>query len=334
MTKMAEVEHGQRIIDELESKVLYVSGIDKDDALSLARLSDTVLFRLFAAAGNIRDLRAGKAVDLCSIINAKSGGCSEDCKFCAQSMHSKADIEAYRLLDTGIILERARQMESLGVKRFSIVTSGREIGKRDLGRVLETYRVLRKETNLQLCASLGIIDRQTAIELRNAGVSTYHHNLETCEGYFSQICTTHTYKDRVKTMKSAREAGMDVCSGGIISMGETMEHRIDLAFELRGLGIKSVPINILNPIKGTGLEDQEVIAPLEILKTIAIFRFILPDATLRYAGGRENSLRQLVPLGYLAGINASLVGNYLTTPGSEVEQEVRMIRDVGLEVKQ
>lgn len=331
MGKLDGVKDEQRIINELESKVLDGTDIDKGDAVRLSKLSSAVIYRLFVAAGNIRDFCAGKTVDLCSIINAKSGGCSEDCRFCAQSMHSKAGIEIFGLLDSKIILERARQMESLGVKRFSIVTSGRGIGKRDLGRVLEIYRVLDKETNLRLCASLGIIDRQAAMELRNAGVSTYHHNLETCESYFSQICTTHTYKERVETMKAAREAGMEVCSGGIISMGETIEQRIELAFELRELGIKSVPINILNPIKGTGLEDQKVISPLEILKTIAIFRFILPDAMLRYAGGRENALHQLVPLGYLAGINASLVGNYLTTAGTEVEQEARMIRDVGLE---
>jgi biotin synthase len=193
-------------------------------------------------------------------------------------------------------------MESLGATRFSIVTSGRGIGSRDLERILEIYGRLRGETNLQLCASLGIIDRQVATELRAAGVSMYHHNLETAESYFPHICTTHSYEERVETVKAAQEAGLEVCSGGIISMGETTEQRLELAFTLRDLGIRSV----------------------------AIFRFILPDAMLRFAGGRENALRQLQALGYVAGINAALVGNYLTTPGGDVDSELQMIRDVGL----
>ncbi|HZD60237.1 MAG TPA: biotin synthase BioB [Anaerolineae bacterium] len=318
------------LVDMLEEKVLGGTNISREEAARLSGLDGAALYRLFTAAGTIRDLRAGRGVDLCSIINAKSGGCSEDCKFCAQSSHYHAEVEAYGLLSYDKVLERAHQMESLGATRFSIVTSGRGIGSRDLERILEIYGRLRGETNLQLCASLGIIDRQVATELRAAGVSMYHHNLETAESYFPHICTTHSYEERVETVKAAQEAGLEVCSGGIISMGETTEQRLELAFTLRDLGIRSVPINILTPISGTGLERQQVLAPLEILKTIAIFRFILPDAMLRFAGGRENALRQLQALGYVAGINAALVGNYLTTPGGDVDSELQMIRDVGL----
>ncbi|MBE0448418.1 MAG: biotin synthase BioB [Actinobacteria bacterium] len=326
-----EAGHTSHILDSLEKKVLDGAGISREEAIQLSRLGDATLYRLFAAAGNIRDVRAGKCIDLCSIINAKSGGCSEDCKFCAQSSHYHAKVEIYGLLSIEEVLERAHQMESLGVKRFSIVISGRGIGKKDLERVLEIYRCLNRETNLKLCASLGIIDRQVADKLKAVGVSMYHHNLETAESYFPHICTTHSYVERVETIRAAQEAGLEVCSGGIISMGETMDQRLELAFTLRELGIKSVPVNILNPIKGTGLEGREILPPLEILKTIAIFRFILPGAMLRFAGGRENALRQLQALGYIAGINASLIGGYLTTPGADIGQELQMIRDVGLE---
>ncbi|MBS3975597.1 MAG: biotin synthase BioB [Syntrophomonadaceae bacterium] len=320
------------LIDCLENKVLSGEDITIDEAKELAQLEGLDLYQLFAAAARIRDVRAGKNVDLCSIINAISGNCTEDCKYCAQSGHYQAQVEIYGLLDEETILARARQMEAAGAARFSLVTSGRDIAEEDFSKVLAIYRRLALETNLKLCASLGIITQEMAEELVKVGVIMYHHNLETAASYFPQICTTHTYEERVATIKAAQRAGMEVCSGGIISMGESMEQRFELAFALKELGINSVPINILHPIKGTALEGQPLLPPLEILKTIAIFRFILPEAKLRFAGGRENALGDLLALGYMAGINASLVGSYLTTSGRSVAADIKLIKDLGLVV--
>jgi len=321
-----------QMINDLEDKVLSGEDITMEEARQLTRLEGPDLYQLFAAAARIRDVRSGKKVDLCSIINARSGNCTEDCKYCAQSGHNQAQVEIYGLLDEETVMERARQMEAAGAARFSLVTSGRDIGREDFAKVLAIYRRLAAETSLKLCASLGIITREMAEELRKVGVIMYHHNLETSAGYFPQICTTHTYAERVATIKAAQAAGLDVCSGGIISMGESAEQRLELAFALKELGINSVPINILNPIEGTGLAGQPILPPLEILKTIAVFRFILPEAKLRFAGGRENALRDLQVLGYLAGINAALVGSYLTTSGRSVAADMQMIKDIGLEV--
>ena len=328
MIAMSKVD----VINRLEEKVLAGQEITQEEARELGELDGSDLYQLLAAASRIRDLRAGKKVDLCSIINAKSGLCSENCKFCAQSVHHQTEVDVYDLLDEESILERALQMEAEGAKRYSLVTSGRGISEGDFVKVLGIYRRLARETNLKLCASLGIITEDMARRLREASVTMYHHNLETSESYFPHICTTHSYQDRINTIKACQAADLEVCSGGIISLGETMGQRLEMAFTLRELKVQSVPINILNPIVGTALENQHVLPPLEILQTIAIYRFILPEARLRFAGGRENALRNLQAMGYLAGINATLVGSYLTTSGRTVAEDIQMILDMGLEV--
>jgi biotin synthase len=320
------------VINRLEAKVLAAQEITRQEAGELGELDGSDLYQLLAAASRIRDLRAGKKVDLCSIINAKSGLCSENCKFCAQSAHHQTEVDVYDLLDEESILERALQMEAEGAKRYSLVTSGRGISDGDFVKVLSIYRRLARETNLKLCASLGIISEDMARSLREAGVTMYHHNLETAESYFPHICTTHSYQDRINTIKACQAADLEVCSGGIISLGETMGQRLEMAFTLRELKVQSVPLNILNPIVGTALEKQGVLPPLEILQTIAIYRFILPEAKLRFAAGRETALRNLQAMGYLAGINATLVGSYLTTSGRTVAEDIQMILDMGLEV--
>lgn len=328
MMAMSKVD----VINQLEEKVLAGQEITHEEARELGGLGGSDLYQLFAAASRIRDLRAGKKVDLCSIINAKSGLCSENCQFCAQSVHHQTEVDIYDLLDEASILERALQMEAEGAKRYSLVTSGRGISAEDFVKVLGIYRCLARKTNLKLCASLGIITEDMARRLREAGVTMYHHNLETSESYFPYICTSHSYQERINTIKACQAADLEICSGGIISMGETMGQRLEMAFTLRSLMVQSVPINILNPIVGTALEDQRVLPPLEILQTIAIYRFILPGAMLRFAGGRENALRNLQAMGYLAGINATLVGSYLTTSGRTVAEDIQMILDMGLEV--
>lgn len=328
MLAMSKVD----VINQLEEKVLAGQEITQEEARELGELDGSDLYQLFAAASRIRDLRAGTKVDLCSIINAKSGACSENCKFCAQSAHHQTKIDVYDLLDEESIIERALQMEAEGAKRYSLVTSGRGISEGDFVRVLGIYRRLARETNLKLCASLGIITEDMARRLREVGVTRYHHNLETAASYFPQICTTHSYQDRINTIKACQNADLEVCSGGIISLGETMGQRLEMAFTLRELRVQSVPLNILNPIVGTPLENQRMLPPLEILQTIAIYRFILPEARLRFAAGRENALRNLQAMGYLAGINATLVGSYLTTSGRTVAEDIQMILDMGLEV--
>ena len=320
------------VINRLEEKVLAGQEITQEEARELGELDGSDLYQLFAAASRIRDMRAGKKVDLCSIINAKSGLCSENCKFCAQSAHHQTEVDVYDLLDEQSILERALKMEAEGAKRYSLVTSGRGISEGDFVKALGIYRRLARETNLKLCASLGIITEDMARRLREIGVTMYHHNVETSESYFPHICTTHSYQDRINTIKACQAADLEVCSGGIISLGETMGQRLEMAFTLRELKVQSVPINILNPIVGTALENQRVLPPLEILQTIAIYRFILPEARLRFAGGREKALRNLQAMGYLAGINATLVGSYLTTSGRTVAEDIQMILDMGLEV--
>lgn len=320
------------LINGLEEKVLAGQDISMEEAQQLGNLAGADLYQLFAAASRIRDFRAGKKVDLCSIINAKSGQCSENCKYCAQSAHHETGVEVYDLLDEEAILERALKMEAEGAQRFSLVTSGRGISEGDFVKSLAIYKRLAQETKLKLCASFGIITEDMARRLGEVGVGMYHHNLETSESYFPHICTTHSYQDRIDTVKACQAADLEVCSGGIISMGETMGQRLEMAFTLRDLGVQSVPINILNPIEGTALENQVVLPPLEILQTIAIYRFILPEAMLRFAGGRENALRNMQAMGYLAGINATLVGSYLTTSGRTVAEDIQMILDMGLEV--
>jgi biotin synthase len=318
------------LINQLEEKVLAGQDISREEARELGKLSGSDLYYLYAAAGRIRDQQAGCIVDLCSIMNAKSGQCSEDCKYCPQSAHHQTGVDVYGLLGEEAILERARLLEAEGACWFSLVTSGRGINADDLTKILAIFRRLGQETKLKLCASLGTIDAGTARKLKEAGVRRYHHNLESSASYFPSICTTHTYEERIETIKACQSAGLEVCSGGILSMGETMDQRLEMAFALKELGIRSVPLNILNPIEGTALEKQKVISPMEILQTIAIYRFILPKVELRFAGGREKALRNLQALGYLAGINATLVGSYLTASGRTVAEDIQMIQDMGL----
>ncbi|SHE67936.1 biotin synthase [Desulforamulus putei DSM 12395] len=319
-----------KILQHIKNKLLNGKLIDFEEALELSedRLENEELFNL---ADEICKKYMGNKVDLCSIINAKSGKCSENCKYCAQSGHYNTGVPSYPLIDIQEVLALAKENEKNGVHRFSIVTSGGSLTNNDFEKVLEMIEALRAETTLKLCASLGSISFDRALRLKEAGLSLYHHNIETCKEYYANICDTHTYDDRIHTIKNAKKAGLEVCCGGIIGMGESMEQRIKMAFEIRELGITSIPINILNPIKGTPLEQVEKIEPLEIIKTISMFRLIIPYASIRYAGGR-NALGELQQKGFMAGINAVMVGNYLTTVGNTIADDVKMIQEIGLEV--
>jgi len=312
-------------------KVLNGGFITRTEALDLAHTTGAEIYILAALASKIREQYTGNRIDLCSIINGKSGNCSEDCKFCSQSAFSTCTIDTYPLLDEEKIIQFAKDMERAGAHRFAIVTSGRGVTERDpdLIDIIPIIRRLKAETNLRLCISLGEVTEAAAIMLKNAGISRYHHNLETSEDYFPHIVTTHTFQDRIKTIQYARAAGMEICSGGIIGLGETMEQRIDLAYALQDLNVDSVPINILDTIPGTPLEDEPPLPPLEIIKTFALFRFILPHVEIRSAGGREKLLRDMQSIGFMAGLNGMMVGNYLTTNGREIRNDLDLIQDMG-----
>lgn len=285
-------------------------------------------------ADRIRRHFKGDEVDLCAIVNAKSGRCSEDCRFCAQSSHHPTRIAKYPLLPDKELLAAAEKAGASGAGRFSLVTSGRSILKADeMERICRVITALRDRKALSPCASLGLLDSDQARALKEAGLARYHHNLETGPEFYSTICSTHTFADRVRTLETAREQGFSLCSGGIFGLGETLQDRIDLALVLRKLQVDSVPLNFLNPIPKTPLEHQPPLAPLEILKSIALFRFILPKADIRSCGGREKALRTLQPLMYLAGCNGTMIGNYLTTAGRSPEEDVQEIIDLGLKPK-
>lgn len=324
----------EKYIIKLKNKVLDGKEINYEEALSLISLdtnNKNILDILLKSANEIREAFMGRRVDLCTIMNAKSGKCSEDCKFCAQSSHYKTGVDEYSLLEYNEILRRAKEMESKGVHRFSLVTSGKGMTGKEFNDILNIYEGLRENTNLKLCASLGIIDYEHAKKLKLVGVTTYHHNVETSKDNFDNICTTHTYQDRIRTIKEAKRAGLDVCVGGIIGMNESKEQRLQMAFEIRELNVKSIPINILNPIKNTPMEDYDILEPMEILKTTAVFRFIIPNVYIRYAGGRL-SLKGYDEIGFNGGVNSAIVGDYLTTVGNGIENDKKMIIEQGLEL--
>lgn len=270
--------------------------------------------------------------DLCSITNGKSGKCSEDCKYCAQSVHNHTNIECYSLRNNSSLQRDGLYNNAKGVARFSIVTSGRSLSDAEIENLSKTYGSLKRLSKLGLCASHGLLSKSQLQMLKNSGVTRYHNNLETSRKFFPSICTTHSYDEKISTIKDAQNIGLEVCSGGIFGLGENYEDRIDLALTLRSLNIKSVPINFLNPIEGTPLAHLKPLSEDEIKKSVAIMRFILPDAFLRLAGGRG-----LLPnLGhdlFECGINASLTGDLLTTPGISIDCDLEKIKSLNLEVK-
>lgn len=274
----------------------------------------------------------GGRVDPCSIINAKSGNCSEDCAFCAQSVHHNTDAETYPLRDRKTIVDTARNAYGCGVRRFCIVTSGRGIySEAELDTIAGCIREI-KAIGIQPCATLGTLSREQLTFLKDAGLHRYHHNVETSKNFFPNICSTHSFEERVETLSAAREAGLSLCSGGIIGLGETMRDRAEMALALGEMDVDSVPLNFLMPIPGTPFEGAGFISPLEALKTIALFRHILPDKEIRICGGRAGALRDLHPMIFLAGANGLLMGDYLTTKGRDFESDRRMLADLGLKL--
>lgn len=311
------------------NRVLAGHDLEFGEALKLAITADPA--ELYQAADELRQKLHKNSLDLCSIVNAKSGKCSEDCKFCAQSSHYDVEVATYDVVDVVQAVALAKENEQLGVQRFSLVTAGRTVSEKNLEEFRLIYKRLQEETQLSLCASMGFLTPEKALKLKEMGVTRYHCNLETSRSFFPKVCSSHTWDEKVATIKIARGAGLDVCSGGIIGMGESFEQRLELAFELRELGILSIPLNILTPIKETPFADIKPLSVAEVLTCVAMFRFINPLAVIRLAGGR-NLLGGEQKRCFAAGANGAIVGNYLTTVGNSLVEDIEMFRSLGFDV--
>ncbi|MGD1074774.1 MAG: biotin synthase BioB [Thermodesulfovibrionales bacterium] len=319
------------MITRLAEKVFAGDVLSEGDASFLASIDGVELFRFFSTAGEIREKFRGNGVDLCSIINAKSGGCAEDCSYCSQSSKSKADISTYPLVKTDVVVKKAEEAKMAGVKRFCIVTSGRKVRSGELREIAFAVKKVKK-IGLLPCATLGLLNRDELSLLKDSGLQRYHHNLETSERFFPAICSTHTYSEKMRTIEAAQSIGLSLCSGGIFGLGESWCDRIALAFALRDLSVESVPINFLIPVKGTPMEGTDPLHPFEALKIISLYRFILPHREVRVCGGRRQTLGDFNSMIFLAGADSLLTGDYLTTLGMPYEDDMRLIRNYGLTV--
>ena len=315
------------MIETFKQKVLEGGALTDDEAYRLAETEDREA--LYEAAAEITRHFGKPAFNPCSIINARAGQCSENCKWCAQSAHYATHTDTHGIVSTGQVLQQAQYDERKGVKRFCQVTSGRAVKGEALRQICDNYRALRQQTGLFLCGSLGLLDRDALHQLWEAGMRRYHCNLEAAPSYFGQVCTTHTIEEKLQTLRWAREIGFELCSGGSIGMGESRRQRVELALKLREVQPDSIPINILSPIAGTPLADTPPIEDDEILLTVAIFRFLHPKAELRFAGGRKRLSRGVQLKALHIGINAAVVGDLLTTVGSRIDEDRQLAEEAG-----
>ncbi len=304
-----------------------------EEAMKLGELSDHgAIGDLVERAWAVRTENFGDSTDLCSLVNAKSGGCAEDCGFCAQSRYAEADTPMHAMMEPEQILEHAKAAEAAGAHRFCMVTQGQGLSKRDFTKILAGARLVAEQTNLKRCASVGHISPDRANQLAEAGIQRVHHNVETARSYYDEVTTTVRYEGRVRTIDAVREAGMETCVGGILNLGESPRQRVEMAFELSEIDPTSVPINLLNPRSGTKFGDRELMDPWDVVKWIAIFRLIIPGALFRLCGGRGETLGELQPLAVKAGLNGVMMGNFLTTLGAEPADDREMFTDLGLNV--
>src|SRR5438067_1481594 len=307
--------------------------ISFDEALELGSLTEPEeVMALVERAWHARRERFGDSTEMCSLVNAKSGGCAEDCGFCAQSRFAEAETPMHAMMEPEQMLEHARAAEAAGAHRFCMVTQGQGLSKRDFAKVLEGARLVAEHTNLKRCASVGHMSPERAHQLKDAGIQRVHHNVETARSYYDEVSTTVRYEGRVRTIQAVREAGLETCVGGILNLGESPRQRIEMAFELTEIDPTSVPINLLNPRPGTKFGDRPLMDPWEVVKWVAIFRLILPDALFRLCGGRVENLDELQPLAVKAGLNGVMMGNFLTTLGAEPADDRAMFSELGLNV--
>ncbi|MGN0153379.1 MAG: biotin synthase BioB [Lachnospiraceae bacterium] len=317
-------------IQQLAKEIIAGRRLTRDEDLSFFEEAD--LEELAIGANVIREALCNNHVDLCTIINGRGGRCSENCKFCAQSAHNHTGCEEHGMLEPEVVLEDCKKREAAGVHAYSIVTAGRTVEGKELDTLVDTYALLHKECNIRLCASHGLISEEAFTRLKAAGVEMYHANIETSKRNFPNICTTHTYEDKIREIKLAKAAGMTVCSGGIIGMGETWQDRVDMAVSLAELEIESIPINALIPVKGTPLGDLTPLTEDEIIRTVAMFRYINPTAYIRMAAGRnyfKDGGRRL----FQSGVNATITGDMLTTVGNNTKQDMEMLQDMGFDLE-
>lgn len=301
-----------------------------DEALELA--GNYSLDELCDAADEIRRACTDNIIDTCSIVNGRSGRCSEDCKWCAQSRHHHTGIDEYEYVSHTAAVEAAKANACKGVKRFSLVTSGRRMPKNQLEHFCRIYREVGRETGLYLCASMGLLGKEELRILKDAGVRRYHCNLETSRSFFPSLCSTHTHEEKLATIRAAREVGMEVCSGGIIGMGETLRQRLEMVEEARDAGATSIPVNLLQPIPGTALEGTPLLPEDEVAKTVALMRFVAPAVTLRFAGGRARLSDRITRRILRGGMNGALIGDMLTTIGNKVDQDYAIFAECGFKI--
>jgi biotin synthase len=324
---------GRQLLDHARSVLLDESrDIAADDLRALAALDDRWVPALAALAHEVRVERCGTTVEVEGILSAKTGGCPEDCSFCSQSSRFESPVLPTAILDIDEVLGAAAETAALGASEFCIVAAVRGPDARLIDRVLEATEAVRRDTGLNVAASLGILTPEQARQLADGGVHRYNHNLETSRSFFGRIVTSHTWEERFETCRLVREVGMELCCGALVGMGESDEQRVELLCELRLVQPAEVPVNFLNPRPGTPLGDRSLVPPLEAVRWIALFRLALPDVILRYAGGREVTLGELQALGLTAGINALIVGNYLTTLGRSPDEDLRMLEDLRMPV--
>lgn len=302
-----------------EARVLL--GAEREEVLLLMHAADTIRRRF-----------CGNKMDLCSLINAKSGLCSEDCKFCAQSSRYKTSCKTHGLLSIEKIVSSAKDAKRRGATNFCIVISGPGPSREEFDRIKKAILRINKELGIKVDCSLGSLEIGMVKELKELGIARYNHNLETSEDFYKDICTTHSYENRLNMVGMLKDVGLDVCCGGIIGLGESLEERIKLMFSLKKLDIRCVPVNMLNPRPGTPLENTEALQPIEIIKTIAVFRLVLPGAVIKLAGGREYALRDTQAMAFLGGANGMIIGGYLTTKGRSIKEDLQMVKDLGFEV--
>jgi len=319
-------------IDVMEEKALTGAGVSGEDALRLIRSKGSDLYEILGCANRVARHFRGNRAEFCGIVNAKSGRCPENCSFCAQSAHHATNAAVHGMIEEGELFRAAREAERFGANRFGIVTAG--TGLRDeaeLSRIQGAIQRTLRETTLAPCASLGILGEDALKGLKEAGLTRYHHNLETARSHFSRICDTHAYDEDVETVKAAKRAGLEVCSGGILGLGESPEQRVELALELRELDVDCIPVNFLVPVKGTPLESMPPLEPLECLLAIAMFRLVLPGKSIRVCAGRERNLADLQSWAFFAGADGMMIGNFLTTTGRNAHDDVAMTRALGFE---
>lgn len=320
---------GKDEIDVLKNKIIKGYRITKQEAYSLI---DADLEKLCSAADEIRERRCGNGFDICSVINGKSGNCPENCRFCSQSACSRAVFNKYPFRDPEEIEKDALHHYEKGIKRYCIVASGKRLSDRDIDKACEAVRYITTHTRMHVCTSFGLLSEEQFTRLREAGVTRIHNNLETSRSHFTDVCTSHTYDEKIATVKAAKAAGMEICCGGIININETMKDRIDMAFDIRELDVQSVPVNVLSPVKGTDFGDQPPLSENDITRTFAIFRFILPDVSLRFAAGR-GTMHDLGKNIFRSGCNAAITGDMVTVGGISHETDFAMVKGLGYTVK-